>query len=182
MGKIRRPAFASTRAWFGYSHQRTRIITVVALIMMTIILSMGYFASHSDFVSVRRSRFGKTTDAKLPELRSEPELEARSMEAAGNATLGFSSIRFINMKHRFDRLDAARLQAYVSGLIFEEYPAVEPDQILSTGMPPTSSPSRLQTSEKGCYRAHANVSHMSHSCCATRPWLTRSFGDRYGPK
>jgi len=80
-----------------------------------------------------------------------------AMGAAGNRTLGFSSIKFINMAKRFDRADAATIQAYLSGLDLEYYSAVEPFQVGDVGMPPSSNPGALRVGEKGCWRAHANV-------------------------
>lgn len=87
------------------------------------------------------------------------------MGPAGNRTLGFSSIYFINLAHRYDRLDAASLQAYLSGVDLVELSAVEPNQIKDVGMPPTHRQG-LKIGEKGCWRAHANVSCIksySHS-------------------
>ena len=52
------------------------------------------------------------------------------------------------------------LQAYMSGLEIEDYPAVEADMIDPVGMPPTHRPGKLKTGEKGCWRAHANVSFV----------------------
>lgn len=79
---------------------------------------------------------------------------------AGDRKLGFSSIKFINMPKRFDRADAATLQAYLSGLDLEYHPAVEPSDIdiHDVGMPPSSNQGALKPGEKGCWRAHANVS------------------------
>lgn len=89
--------------------------------------------------------------------QTESELEALSMANAGNSTLGFHSIKFVNMKTRYDRGDAATLQAYLSGIDLEDFPAVEKDMISDVGMPPTSRPGRVHVPEQGCWRAHANV-------------------------
>lgn len=78
---------------------------------------------------------------------------------AGNSTLGFSSIYFIYLPSRYDRLDAMSLQSYLSGVDLTEYPAVGPQLIKDVGMPPTRKPGKLRTSEQGCWRAHANVGH-----------------------
>ncbi|KAJ4362690.1 hypothetical protein N0V85_009352 [Neurospora sp. IMI 360204] len=80
-----------------------------------------------------------------------------SQKKAGNSTLGFHAIKYINMKARYEREDAMALQAYMSGLDIEDYPAVEADMIDPVGMPPTHRPGKLTTGEKGCWRAHANV-------------------------
>lgn len=87
-----------------------------------------------------------------------------SKQNAGNATLGFHSIKYINMKARYDREDAMALQAYMSGLEIEDVPAVEADTIDPAGMPPTHRPGKLRTGEKGCWRAHANVGFHFLSC------------------
>ncbi|KAK0609592.1 hypothetical protein B0T17DRAFT_501505 [Bombardia bombarda] len=83
--------------------------------------------------------------------------EDLSIEKAANSTLGFHAIYYVNMKARFDREDAMALQAYLSGLEIQDYPAVEADQIDPVGMPPTHRPGVLKTGERGCWRAHANI-------------------------
>ncbi|KAK0613634.1 hypothetical protein B0T14DRAFT_485437 [Immersiella caudata] len=84
--------------------------------------------------------------------------QAASMEAAGNSTLGFNKIVFINVKKRYDREDAMAIQAYLAGLDIEDYPAVTPDMIISAGMPPSHRINAFKSAGiRGCYRAHANV-------------------------
>ncbi|KAK2594585.1 hypothetical protein QQS21_007715 [Conoideocrella luteorostrata] len=83
--------------------------------------------------------------------------QSGALEAAGNSTLGFSSIQFINLRNRFDRLDAATLQAYLSGLDIIEVPGVDAKDIHDVGMPPTHRIGVLRDGEKGCWRAHANI-------------------------
>ncbi|KAJ9157504.1 Glycosyl transferase family 25 protein [Pleurostoma richardsiae] len=78
------------------------------------------------------------------------------MRAAGNRTLGFHSIRFINMKSRYDRQDAAVIQAYLSGIDLQDAAAVDGATINAVGLPPTSNDA-LKPGEKGCFRAHANI-------------------------
>lgn len=97
------------------------------------------------------------------------------MRAAGNRTLGFHSIKFINIPSRFDRRDAAVLQAYLAGIDVEEHPAVKPSQIADVGMPPTSAPTFLKPGEKGCWRAHANVG-ISRSSSPTKSPLASTTG------
>ncbi|KJK77002.1 hypothetical protein H634G_08044 [Metarhizium anisopliae BRIP 53293] len=84
-------------------------------------------------------------------------VQSRTLARAGNSTLGFSSIEFINLKHRFDRLDAATLQAYLSGLDISEAAGVQSDDIHDAGMPPTHRIGVIRDGEKGCWRAHANI-------------------------
>ncbi|KAH8898611.1 hypothetical protein GQ53DRAFT_777271 [Thozetella sp. PMI_491] len=79
------------------------------------------------------------------------------MERAGNETLGFHKIWFLNLKKRYDRTDAVALQSYMSGIDVEDFPGVEKEMISPAGMPPTDRPGSLKVSELGCYRAHANV-------------------------
>ncbi|KAK2591295.1 hypothetical protein QQS21_011013 [Conoideocrella luteorostrata] len=81
----------------------------------------------------------------------------RELTAAGNSTLGFSSIQFINLKNRFDRVDAVTLQGYLTGLDIIEVPGVESDQIHEMGMPPNHRPVDILLKEKACFRAHANI-------------------------
>ncbi|KHN94097.1 LPS glycosyltransferase [Metarhizium album ARSEF 1941] len=82
---------------------------------------------------------------------------SRGREAAGNSTLGFGTIFFINMPTRYDRLDAASLQAYLSGIDITVAAGVSPDMVNDVGMPPTHAPSALSHGQKGCWRAHANI-------------------------
>ncbi|KAM3537218.1 hypothetical protein ARSEF1564_009858 [Beauveria bassiana] len=82
--------------------------------------------------------------------------ERRLMEAAGNRTLGFSSIQFINMPGRFDRSDAATLQAHMAGIDYVEVTGVTSEAIKDVGMPPEHT-TYLKPGEKGCWRAHANI-------------------------
>lgn len=100
----------------------------------------------------------------------KPDQALLAWEAAGNRTLGFHSIKYINLEKRFDRRDAAILQAYLSGLDLEDYPGVEQSMISDQGMPPTSS-SSLKIGEKACFRAHANVRQSSAD--RGRFWLMR---------
>ncbi|KAK3402632.1 hypothetical protein B0T20DRAFT_4401 [Sordaria brevicollis] len=88
---------------------------------------------------------------------SPSQLSSLAAQNAGNATLGFHSIKYINMKSRFDREDAMALQAYMAGLEIEDFPAVEADMIDPVGMPPTHRPGKLKGGEKGCWRAHGNI-------------------------
>ncbi|KAK0728874.1 hypothetical protein B0T26DRAFT_639280 [Lasiosphaeria miniovina] len=83
--------------------------------------------------------------------------EDTAIERAGNGTLGFHAIYYVNMKARYDREDAMALQAYISGLDIQDYPAVESDMIDPVGMPPTHRPGVLKVGERGCWRAHANI-------------------------
>jgi hypothetical protein len=84
--------------------------------------------------------------------------QATSIKDAGNSTLGFSSIYYINMKTRYDRLDAISIQSYLSGVTITEYPAAEQDAIHEKGLPPSKHPGSLSIGQVGCWRAHANVS------------------------
>ncbi|KAM4056552.1 Glycosyl transferase, family 25 [Hirsutella rhossiliensis] len=79
------------------------------------------------------------------------------MEVAGNSTLGFSSIQFINIRSRYDRLDAVSLQIHLSGLDITESLGVKAADIQDIGMPPTHMPGYVREKEKGCFRAHANI-------------------------
>jgi hypothetical protein len=90
-------------------------------------------------------------------------------DSAGNSTLGFDAIYFINMDTRYDRLDAASLQAYLSGIDITLSPGVSPDMMHDVGMPPTHEPGLLGGGQKGCWRAHANVrdqinQHLLFAC------------------
>jgi len=94
-------------------------------------------------------------------LHAPPGAAAAAVTAAGNATLGFHKILWINMKRRWDKSDASRLQAYVSGLNIETVTAVdgkeEIDDAGRVGLPPFNG-RHLKGGEIACYRSHANVS------------------------
>ncbi|KAK9443012.1 uncharacterized protein G6M90_00g090450 [Metarhizium brunneum] len=89
--------------------------------------------------------------------RPSGQFAGASRRDAGNGTLGFSGIYFINMKKRYDRLDALALQCFLSGVEVKEVPAVEPDMMSDAGMPPSKSPSSVKVGERGAWRAHANI-------------------------
>ncbi|ODA83020.1 hypothetical protein RJ55_01529 [Drechmeria coniospora] len=86
---------------------------------------------------------------------AETAASEKASEKAGNSTLGFHSIYYINMKNRYDRNDAMALQSWLSGVDLIEYPAVEPDMFKDVGMPPSRV--SLKEGEKGAWRAHANI-------------------------
>lgn len=100
--------------------------------------------------------------------RSVTAAERRMMDAAGNRTLGFDSVSFINLPGRFDRVDSAAIMAYLSGIDILEVPGVLADDIHDAGMPPEHL-ERVKKGEKGCWRAHANVSLLGP--LVSRPWL-----------
>ncbi|KAK3360489.1 hypothetical protein B0T25DRAFT_496397 [Lasiosphaeria hispida] len=113
---------------------------------------------------LERYRLALTGTFTLPHRQHELEdgvprsaQQQRSMAQAGNSTLGFHAIYYVNMKTRYDREDAMALQAYISGLDVQDFPAVEAEMIDPVGMPPTHRPAMLKVGEKGCWRAHANI-------------------------
>lgn len=104
---------------------------------------------------------GRSSGLSRKSTTSPSRAERRLMQAAGNSTLGFESIRFINMPGRFDRTDAATLQAFLSGIDLTEVEGVDMKDRTDVGMPPEHL-SRVKKGEKGCYRAHANVRCLNH--------------------
>ncbi|KAH8836633.1 hypothetical protein MCOR01_011591 [Pyricularia oryzae] len=118
-----------------------------------------------------------------PPTSSIPSLTTKNSaisDAASNQTLGTDKIAFINLPHRHDRFDAIALQSHLSGIQITRFPAVDVSQLRNNGLPPTENPNRLKDTEKGCWRAHANVwQHMlEHQIPAvvdpSDPWLARS--------
>jgi hypothetical protein len=93
--------------------------------------------------------------------RHRHPLDSTSIKDAGNSTLGFSSIFYVNMKTRYDRLDAISIQSFLSGVTITQYPAVEKETIHDKGLPPSKSPGYLNKGQIGCWRAHANVSKFA---------------------
>ncbi|KAH8885074.1 hypothetical protein GQ53DRAFT_797307 [Thozetella sp. PMI_491] len=101
---------------------------------------------------------GHLNPSSLRGKKHDPDERAfLAMKAAGNRTLGFHSIRFINMPKRYDRSDAMALQAYLAGVDVEEYRGVTTDDFSELGMPPTSNLNFVKPGEKGATRAHANI-------------------------
>lgn len=91
---------------------------------------------------------------------ANPANGAKAFEAASNATLGFSKILYINMKHRWDKWDTAVLQAYTSGVDIEHFPAVEGKEEIEdagrVGLPPSNG-APMGAGAIACYRSHANI-------------------------
>lgn len=88
-------------------------------------------------------------DEKIP-----PETNGQA-----NATLGFTKIIYINLPTRYDRGDAIAMQSAMTGIKFEEIPAVTADDIRKNdiGLPPALGPYRMKAGEKACFRSHANT-------------------------
>ncbi|KAK2601757.1 hypothetical protein QQS21_004641 [Conoideocrella luteorostrata] len=145
--------FHSTLTASSRSNHFSRIVILITVIFL--ITSVLIFHSpHSAVYRQTKSLLGENTSHGYWQSTARGH---SALEAAGNSTLGFSSIQFVNLRNRFDRLDAVTLQAYLSGLDIIEVPGVEAKDIQNVGMPPTHRPSVLRDGEKGCWRAHANI-------------------------
>lgn len=149
----------------GRGSRRTTFIRLILFVFVVVLLAISF---HTSLVgvplgSVRRPWSG--AGHQHPPARgyeasfttAPSPAERRLMDAAGNRTLGFSSIQFINMPGRWDRSDAAALQAHVAGIDYVEVAGVASKDIKDMGMPPEHT-TWLKPGEKGCWRAHANVS------------------------
>lgn len=135
------PSFMSSR-----TYRFLRVFVGVSLLLVIINFYALDFRSHVQ----RQASETLNRDEHI-------KIQNKTLDAASNSTLGFDSIQFINLPGRFDRLDAATIQAYLSGLDITEVPGVLADDIHEAGMPPTHR-NELKKGEKGCWRAHANVS------------------------
>lgn len=130
------------------------------------VLAVGFVIATSIYVltgeitSNLRNSLGIASDAQLLQ-RPFPGRGKSTADSAGNSTLGFDTIYFINMATRYDRLDAASLQAYLSGIDIKLSSGVSADMMHDVGMPPTHTPGLLGDGQKGCWRAHANVRYRS---------------------
>ncbi|KAJ3489629.1 hypothetical protein NLG97_g5955 [Lecanicillium saksenae] len=134
-----------------------RILRIVPVVTLLLVLVYFYNDSQSD-TNLFTGRHKLQTGPSAGKSVARPSKQERKlMDAAGNATLGFGSIQFINLPSRFDRIDAAAMQAYLSGLDITEVPGVLSADINEAGMPPQHL-ERVKKGEKGCWRAHANVS------------------------
>ncbi len=129
-----RAAVSSNRLWLGAS--------AAAVLLLFLWVSVPY--SDSGTSSLRR----------VVQFQSDEE---RCDEAAGNSTLGFSSIQYLNLPHRTDRNDAMVLQGYVTGLDLNLFPGVYADDIKENGLPPMSKKASDKPTVIACWRAHANV-------------------------
>ncbi|OAA73942.1 Glycosyl transferase, family 25 [Cordyceps fumosorosea ARSEF 2679] len=138
---------------------RSRLIRIAAFACLCLVLTFLYSSvsrassGAGTFGGRHKTYTGPTSKAGVARPSSA---ERRLMDAAGNATLGFGSIQFINLPLRFDRLDAATLQAWLSGIDMTEVRGVLADEINDVGMPPEHL-TRVKKGEKGCWRAHANI-------------------------
>ncbi len=108
------------------------------------------------------STHGRMAMPSLPRVAPFQNSRQRCGTAAGNSTLGFNSIQYLNLPFRTDRDDAMILQAYLTGLDLTLFPGVNVDTIRENGLPPMTEDSYVNISEIACWRAHANVRFRPH--------------------
>uniref|UniRef100_A0A060TE94 ARAD1D50028p n=1 Tax=Blastobotrys adeninivorans TaxID=409370 RepID=A0A060TE94_BLAAD len=102
---------------------------------------------------VKETTAGLNTAADIPDV----------FAAAGNETLGFHKIAYINLPHRFDYDDSMRITSTVSNVTVEKSNAVDGSILESgKGLPPSSfagdsSHVALRPGELACFRSHANL-------------------------
>jgi len=152
--------YASAVAQWRSSRQLRIITWVLFLFLVISFLNQGRLrpAVSDAFPSSSWKNAGAGTEPVQEHDDFDITNQAASMEAAGNSTLGFDKIVFINVKKRYDREDAMAVQAYLAGLDIEDYPAVTPDMIISAGMPPSHRINAFKSAGiRGCYRSHANI-------------------------
>lgn len=121
-----------------------RLVFVVALIQL-----VHLYLQHQD---------GNTW--RIGSLEGEVQLEKNdTYSSAGNATLGFQSIQYINLPGMFDKEDAIIMQSVASGIDMTRFNAVGVENLRSNGkgLPPRSSDNELKEGEKACYRTHMSV-------------------------
>ncbi|KAA8915482.1 hypothetical protein TRICI_002403 [Trichomonascus ciferrii] len=92
---------------------------------------------------------------------SPTESHDNVFNSAGNATLGFQSIRYINLPTMFDKADALRMQSASAGLKMFPFDAIGKDMIQENGkgLPPSSAEKELKPEEKACLRSHVELWH-----------------------
>ncbi|KAI6350427.1 hypothetical protein MCOR25_010553 [Pyricularia grisea] len=106
--------------------------------------------AHKDYLSQKHSRPPPSHAQKVDAI----------FDAAANRTLGLDSIFFLNLPHRHDRFDAMAIQSHIADIQVTRFAAVDASTLTNQGMPPMQKTDFLP-SEKGCFRAHANVwQHM----------------------
>jgi hypothetical protein len=140
--------------WFpALTTRNPRQTTSVRAFTLALCITTALYFFYIVIAQINPRLGGKRAEMEQDDI---PAKEIRAMRIAENRTLGFSSIKFINMPTRYDRLDSMTIQSYLAGIDFDIVPAVPVEQIKEVGMPPSSRPV-LSPGEKGCWRAHANV-------------------------
>ncbi|KAA8913835.1 hypothetical protein TRICI_003093 [Trichomonascus ciferrii] len=84
-------------------------------------------------------------------------LKKKVFESAGNSTLGFYRVEYINLPSRYDSDDAIFLQCMTSNITVNKTEAVIADTLEDKGLPPSDRPKELQPGEKACFRSHTNL-------------------------
>lgn len=80
-------------------------------------------------------------------------------KSAGNATLGFHKIVYINLDHRHDLDDVMTLQSTISNITLERFSAIDSTTLRDVGLPPTSLKpgEELKKTQQACFRSHATL-------------------------
>ena len=91
----------------------------------------------------------------VSKLKSAHKFEQPFPASAGNATLGFQKMVYINLAHRYDYDDAMTLQSLVSNITLTRQSGVNTADLKDAGLPPSSS--HFGKTYQACYPAHANL-------------------------
>lgn len=137
----------------------TRSVKILAGVTFIIALIQLAYLGISSGNNLDSAKNGKIEHNKNSAGTTMPKLDPSVFASAGNSTLGFDHIAYINMKHSFDRNDAIRMQCEISGLEMERMVGVTPDDINPNGkgLPPSSADKELLGGEKACIRSHAEL-------------------------
>lgn len=145
---------------------RSRNTIAAVVVALLLVLGFLFFNQNAETpITIRLPILPDATRAKPPVTDhgdNADQVAADSVAAiASNATLGFSKILYVNLKHRWDKADAAIIQAYTSGLDIEILPAVDAKTDIEDqgriGLPPSSGKETLGAGQIACWRSHANI-------------------------
>ena len=107
-------------------------------------------------IIIRASQLLWSYNNLVSELISAYKFDQPFPTSAGNATLGFQKLVYINLAHRHDYDDAMTLQSLVSNITLSRQSGVNAADLKDAGLPPSSTDS-MRKSHQACFRAHANL-------------------------
>lgn len=132
---------------------------LLGCIIISLVLLYKYNAqlatSHSAFSGQSKASY-VTDENEVEDISLDPSQEIYvKLQSPANRTLGFETIQFINLAHRFDYADVMALNGAITGVDIQTSPGVTPDDIKEKGISPQSN--QYGEPQKACYRSHSNV-------------------------
>lgn len=134
---------------------------LLGCIILSLILLYKYSAQLSDasahaaiLKQYKTSYAADDTEGENISLDSSYEINVK-LKSPANRTLGFETIQFINLAHRFDYADVMALNGALTELDIQTSRGVTPDDIKGKGISPQSN--SYGEPQRACYRSHSNV-------------------------